>query len=46
MTHIRLGDDSGVQRPIRISHLSIGPYASPVSTPGWSNAQLAVISGS
>jgi hypothetical protein len=46
MTHIRLGDDSGVQRPIRISHFSIGPYASPVASPGWSNAQLAVISGS
>jgi hypothetical protein len=46
MTHIRLGDDSGVKRPIRISHLSIGPYASPVASPGWSNAQLAVISGS
>jgi hypothetical protein len=45
-TVVRLGTQGGVDRPIRISHLSIGPYASPVATPGWSNAQLAVISGS
>jgi hypothetical protein len=45
LTTVRLGDIGGVLTPIRISHFSIGPYASPVSTPGWSNAQLAVISG-
>jgi hypothetical protein len=46
MTTVRLGGVGGVPAPIRVSHLSIGPYASPVSTPGWSDAQLAVISGS
>jgi hypothetical protein len=47
LTVIRLGDiGAGLEVPIRISHLSIGPYASPVASPGWSNAQLAVISGS
>jgi hypothetical protein len=45
LTTVWLGDTSGVIRPIRISHLSIGPYASPVASPGWSNAQLAEISG-
>jgi hypothetical protein len=46
LTTVRLGDIGGVLTPIRISHFSIGPYASPVASPGWSNAQLAVISGS
>jgi hypothetical protein len=46
LTTVRLGDLNGVTRPIRVSHFSIGPYASPVASPGWSNAQLAVISGS
>jgi hypothetical protein len=45
LTTVRLGDLNGVTRPIRVSHFSIGPYASPVASPGWSNAQLALISG-
>jgi hypothetical protein len=46
ITTVHFGDDGGVIAPVRISHFSIGPYASPVASPGWSNAQLAVISGS
>jgi hypothetical protein len=45
-TRISFGGLNGVTVPVRISHFSLGPYASPVSTPGWSDAQLAVISGS
>jgi hypothetical protein len=46
LTTVRIGAPGGVTVPTRISHFSIGPYASPVASPGWSNAQLAVISGS
>jgi hypothetical protein len=46
LTTVRIGAPGGVTVPTRISRFSIGPYASPVASPGWSDAQLAVISGS
>jgi hypothetical protein len=45
LTIAHFGGSGGPASPIRISHLSIGPYASPVSTPGWSDPQLEDISG-
>jgi hypothetical protein len=41
---LHFGNAGGVLMPIRISHLSIGPYASPLGT-SWTDAQLAEISG-
>jgi hypothetical protein len=45
LTTVAFGAISGVPAPTRISHLSIGPYASPAGT-SWTDPQLAVISGS